>query len=436
VQMRLKAAEENRLDREAAKSDATLRDLEAITKDETLGVGLKGVKDVDAVLVEAAPEQIQSTLAALQNDRAEFPSVAISRPQELRDRLLSDAAEQKDKAPSETEKYNAQPAGQNEQEQPESLNKQVTAGKEAASPTEADTANGSSRPTGAGRGARGGFGGGGGGGGFGGRGGAFGAGRGRASGGQIGGAAPEGGAGGSGVGGGGVGGGGVGGGVGDTAGQAGAANGMAGSGGGGSGPATVAGPVAARTPAQGDQGQQQSVSKLGRATRLNLYDDKRAADEKSKLSILAEDSFQSVDGRSANERLGQASAASSTRGANAANTPSAVISGELHGAGLSTNGVAAPGAGAPPAADAQKEIAGWEFSQPGEAKRISESGKDPAQSGDVRKALSATTRRALFVLRVVSPPASSNSATAGAEPAKPAAATPAVAPAESEPAKR
>src|SRR4029079_16758808 len=121
---------------------------------------------------EAAPEQIQATLAALEKDRAEFPNVAVNGPQELRDRLLSDAGEKKHNALSEAENY---------KQQPESLNKQLTEDKRAAAPAEADAGSGSPQPLGGGggRGARGrGFGGRAGGGGFGGgAGGGFGAGR-------------------------------------------------------------------------------------------------------------------------------------------------------------------------------------------------------------------------------------------------------------------
>jgi hypothetical protein len=410
AQMRFKAAEEHKLEREAdkadaTKSDATVRDLEAITRDESLGIRLSDGRDVDAVYVEAAPEQIQATLAALASDRAEFPSVAVNGSQELRDRLLRDAAEMKDKVLSESEKYN---------EQPESLNKQVTAGKRAANPAEADAVSGSPQAApsaGGGARGRGGFGGRAGGGGFGGGGGA---GRGSARGGQFGGAAPA-----DGLGSGGAGGG---------AGTGGAANGMGGGGGGGSGPvSSAAAPAATSVPTQAEQDQR--ASKLGRARRLNLYDSKTAADEKSKLSNLAKDAAQSVDGRNLDGSFGNLdAAAASTRGTNAANAPPVVL-GELQGDKGAVNGIAAQGAGGlAGAAEVQKEAVGRVFQRSSEGK--------VAELGDATKALAATTRRALFVLRVVNPPANSDSVSGGADPAKPAAGAPTIAPAASEPAKR
>jgi anti-sigma factor RsiW len=408
MQTRFKAAQEGKLEHEADKADdtkSTVRDLEAITSDQSLRVRLSDARDFDAVYVEASPEQIQATLAALANDRTEFPSVAVNGPEELGDRLLRDAGEIKDKTLSESEK----------KEQPESLNRQITAGKRAADPAEADIVSGSPQPApSAGGGARGrGFGGRAGGGGFGG--GVGGAGRG-ARGGQFGGAAPVDGLG---EGSGGVGGNSIGG----TAGAGGVANGMVGGGGGGSGPTSSAAGPAANAPVQAEQ--QQRASKLGRATRLSLHGDKTAADEKSKLSNLAKDAAQSVDGRSANGSLGNLdAAATNTRGANAANAPPVVLD-EVQGEKGAVGAVAASGA---LAADAQKEVAGRAFQRSSEAK--------VAEPGDLTRALATTTRRALFVLRVVNPPTSSSSVSAGSESAKPAAAAPAAAPAESGPAKR
>ena len=199
---------------------------------------------------------------------------------------------------------------------------------------------------------------------------------------------------------------------------------MVGGGGGGSAPASsVAGPAATGASDQAEQ--QQRASKLGRARRLNLYDNKIAADEKSKLSILAKDAAQSVDGRNVNDTFGNLDpAATNTRGANAANAPTVVL-GEAQGDKGTVSGVTASGA---LAADGQKEAAGRVFQRSSDAK--------VAEPGDVAKTLPAPTRRALFVLRVVNPPTSSSSVTAGSESAKPAAAAPATAPAESGPAKR
>jgi hypothetical protein len=364
---------------------------------------------VDAVLVDASPEQIQSALAALQSDRAEFPSVSVNGSAALRDRLLHGAVESKDKSLDEGEKYKEQPEGPKTQLQPESLNKQA-ASKLAADRPEADVVGGAPQPSPmAGGGARGGRGRAGGGGFGGGGGGASRAGRG-AGGGQFGGGAPASG---------------FGGGFGGRAAgpSGGAADGVVGGGGGGSGPTSaVAG--SAEVAAQSEQ-RQRSAGQFGRATRLSLYDKKSVTDEKSKLPELAKDVAQSVDGRKMNDDFGNFdAAATSTRGTAPASAPPVVL-GEIHGEGAASGATAA--SVAPREAQAQKEAAGRDFKRSSEA-------KDLAEFGDVTKALPATTRRALFVLRVVNPPASS--VTAAPEPTKPAAPAPTAVPAQSSPAER
>src|SRR5262249_49695962 len=92
AELRLKTVEDG-FRQEAEKLVRSDDEPEAIAKEGKSGVPPSTTAAVDTVYVEASPEQIQSTLAALHDDPSDFPSVAVDGRQELRDRLLRDAVE-------------------------------------------------------------------------------------------------------------------------------------------------------------------------------------------------------------------------------------------------------------------------------------------------------------------------------------------------------